>query len=99
MWLYHRNGGTSGLQLTKKKNQQKDVNEPVFSPDGRYLYYSEDTSPGKLFEYNKNSHEQIYVINRLDLEKGETEAYITGPGGSCRPTPSPDGATIAWTVC
>ncbi|MCB0700335.1 MAG: PD40 domain-containing protein, partial [Chitinophagaceae bacterium] len=27
MWLYHINGGT-GLQLTKRKNDQQDVNEP-----------------------------------------------------------------------
>jgi tricorn protease-like protein len=46
MWLYHRDGGTSGLQLTERPNDQKDVNEPVFSPDGRYLYFSQDVTPG-----------------------------------------------------
>lgn len=100
MWLYHRSGvegGVSGgLQLTEKPTEQKDVNEPVFSPDGKYLYYSEDVSAGQTFEYDKDSNGQIYVINRLELATGEKERHISGPGGACRPTPSPDGKTIAF---
>ena len=98
--MYHRNSADvnamKGVQLTKRSNDQKDVNEPVFSPDGRYLYYSQDATPGNTFQYDKDSNGQIYVINRLDLETGETEPYITGPGGACRPTPSPDGKTLAF---
>ncbi len=100
MWLYHRDaaatGAMGGVQLTKRPNDQKDVNEPVFSPDGRYLYYSQDTTPGDTFEYDKDSHKGIYAIKRLDLVEGETETLISGPGGACRPTPSPDGKTIAF---
>lgn len=100
MWMYHVSGvdggASGGLQLTKRPTDQKDVNEPVFSPDGKYLYYSEDASPGQRFQYDKDSNKQIYVINRLDLATGESERYITGPGGACRPTPSPDGKTIAF---
>ena len=50
MWLYHRSGG-DGLQMTKKRTEQKDTGEPAFSPDGRYLYYSDDVTPGEVFEY------------------------------------------------
>ncbi len=100
MWLYHRSGvkggGSGGLQLTEKPTDQKDVNEPVFSPDGKYVYYSEDVSPGSSFEYDKDSNGQIYIVNRLELATGEKERYITGPGGACRPIPSPDGETIAF---
>lgn len=100
MWMYHRDalaaGATAGVQLTKRPNDQKDVNEPVFSRDGRYLYYSQDTTPGDAFEYDKDSHQGIYSIKRLDLVEGETETLIRGPGGACRPTPSPDGKTIAF---
>ena len=39
MWQYHITGG-SGIQLTKRKNDQQDVNEPNISPDGKYMYYS-----------------------------------------------------------
>lgn len=100
VWMYHRDGfhskAMTGVPLTERPNDQKDVNEPEYSPDGRYLYYSQDSTPGDSFQYDKDSNGQIYVIKRLDLQKGETEAYITGPGGACRPTPSPDGKTIAF---
>ena len=100
MWMYHRHAANAkaqtGIQLTKKPTDQKDVNEPIFSPDGKYLYYSEDVSPGSTFQYDKDSNKQIYVVKRLDLETGETETYISGPGGACRPTPSPDGLQIAF---
>ncbi|HYC57995.1 MAG TPA: amidohydrolase family protein [Thermoanaerobaculia bacterium] len=95
MWLYHRTGG-DGLQMTKKRTDQKDTGEPVFSPDGRHLYFSDDVTPGAIFEYNKDPNSQIYVIQRLDRESGDIERYVTGPGGSIRPTPSPDGKSLAF---
>ena len=95
MWLYHRSGG-EGVQLTERANDQKDAGEPVFSPDGRYLYFSQDVTPGRVFEYNKDPNTQIYVIQRLDRERREIDRFITGPGGSIRPTPSPDGKSLAF---
>jgi imidazolonepropionase-like amidohydrolase/Tol biopolymer transport system component len=95
MWLYHRRGG-DGLQMTKKRTDQKDTGEPAFSPDGRYLYFSDDVTPGAVFEYSKDPNGQIYVIQRLDRETGEVDRYVTGPGGSIRPVPSPDGKSLAF---
>ncbi|MGD2113716.1 MAG: amidohydrolase family protein [Acidobacteriota bacterium] len=95
IWLYHRSGG-SGLQLTERPNEQKDVGEPAVSPDGRFVYYSRDTTPGPIFEYNKDPNAGIYSIFRLDRETGETERLISGPGGAIRPTPSPDGESLAF---
>ncbi len=95
IWLYHRTGG-EGLQMTKRATEQKDDGEPAFSPDGRYLYWSEDSTPGKLFEYNKDPNTQIYVIKRLDRQTGKIVSFVTGPGGSIRPTPSPDGKSLAF---
>ncbi len=95
MWIYHRSGG-SGLPLTSRKNDQQDVNEPALSPDGRYLYFSEDMSGGSTFEYNKSPHGVIYVIRRLDRESGELEDLIRIPGGAVRPQPSPDGRFLAF---
>jgi imidazolonepropionase-like amidohydrolase/Tol biopolymer transport system component len=95
IWLYHRSGG-EGLQLTKKRTEQKDTGEPALSPDGRYVYYSDDTTAGAIFQYNKDPNTQIYVIQRLDRQTGEIEAFVTGPGGSVRPTPSPDGKSLAF---
>ena len=100
MWMYHRDSielnSTAGVPLTTRVSDQKDVNEPVFSPDGRYLYYSQDVTPGSDFEYDKDSIKGIYAIKRLDLEKGETETLLRGAGGACRPTPSPDGQQLAF---
>ncbi|HXA17923.1 MAG TPA: amidohydrolase family protein [Thermoanaerobaculia bacterium] len=95
IWLYHRSGG-EGLQLTKKRTDQKDTGEPALSPDGRYVYYSDDSTPGAIFAYNKDPNGQIYVIQRLDRQTGEIEPFVTGPGGSVRPTPSPDGKSLAF---
>ncbi|KEO75372.1 amidohydrolase family protein [Anditalea andensis] len=95
MWQYHITGG-SGIQLTKRKNDQQDVNEPVVSPDGRFLYYSEDVAPGGAFEYNRDPNKQIYVIKRYDLQDGSTTTLTGGPGGAGRPTLSPDGKKMAF---
>jgi Tol biopolymer transport system component len=91
IWLYHRSGGGDGLQMNKRPNDQKDLGEPAFSPDGRYVYYSQDVTPGSVFQYNKDSNGTIYAIQRLDRWTGETARWVDGQGGSCRPTPSPDG--------
>ncbi len=95
IWLYHRSGG-DGLQLTVKPNEQKDVGEPAFSPDGRYLYFSQDDTPGPTFQYNKDPNAGIYVIKRLDRQTGEIEVLLDGTGGAIRPTPSPDGKSLAF---
>ena len=95
MWLFHVGGG-SGLQLTKRRNWQQDAGEPALSPDGRFLYYSEDVTPSGFFEYNKDPNGIIYVVQRLDRETGKSEQYIRNEGGSARPQPSPDGKTIAF---
>ena len=95
IWMYHRSGG-GGVQMTERRTQQKDTGEPAVSPDGRYIYFSDDATPGGTFEYSKDVNTQIYVIRRLDRETGQIEPYITGPGGSIRPTPSPDGKSIAF---
>lgn len=95
IWMYHIDGG-DGFQLTKRKNDQQDVNEPTFSPDGRYLYYSEDMYPGGYFQYNKDPNNQIYVIKEYDREKGSSRTIISGPGGAIRPVVSRDGSKIAY---
>ncbi len=95
LWMYHKTGG-EGLQLTKRKNDQQDVNEPSVSPDGRYVYFSEDMYPGGYFQYNKDPNSQIYVTKRYDFEKGEVENVIAGPGGACRPQVSHDGKWVAF---
>lgn len=95
MWMYHKNGG-EGIQLTKRKNDQQDAGEPVVSPDGKYVYWSEDVTPGPTFEYNKDPNKGIYAIKRLNRETGQIETVAGGPGGACRPQLSPDGKMMAF---
>lgn len=95
LWMYHSSGG-SGIQLTKRKNEQQDLGEPSVSPDGKYVYFSEDVSPGGFFDYNRDPHSGIYAIRRLDLDSGEVETMISGTGGAARPEISPDGKRLAF---
>ena len=95
IWMYHFTGG-SGIQITKRKNDQQDVNEPSVSPEGRYIYYSEDVYPGGYFQYNKDPNDEIYAIFRYDKQEGKTEKVVGGPGGACRPQVSPDGKKLAY---
>jgi imidazolonepropionase-like amidohydrolase/Tol biopolymer transport system component len=95
IWMYHKSGG-KGIQLTKKKNDQQDVGEPWASPDGKYVYYSEDVYPGGSFQYNKDPNSQIYAISRYNLEDGEIEKVTGGPGGAIRPVISYNGKLMAF---
>ncbi|USD37607.1 amidohydrolase family protein [Ferrimonas sp. SCSIO 43195] len=95
VWMYHVQGG-DGIQLTERPNDQKDLGEPAFSPDGRYLYFSQDATPGKTFHYSKDSVQGIYKIKRYDRHSGDIEVLLSGTGGAIRPTPSPDGKTLAY---
>lgn len=96
MWMYHIAGGGEGIQLTKRKNDQQDAGEPEVSPDGKYVYFSEDVSPGPVFQYNKDPNGEIYNIRRLNRETGEIKTAAGGQGGAVRPQVSPDGKYLAF---
>ena len=98
IWMYHISGG-SGIEVvdnTDGERAQKSIAEPAFSPDGKYLYYSQDTTSGWVWQYNKDSTGEIFAIKRLNLTTGETDVVTGGPGGAVRPTPSPDGSKLAF---
>ena len=97
IWLYHLSGG-SGIPIVEKpgKNHQKELGEPAFSADGRYLYYSQDTTPGPTFKYAQDSNRQIFQIFQYDLQSRESRSVVSGAGGAVRPTPSPDGRYLAF---
>ena len=95
IWLYHIAGG-DGLQMNERPNDQKDLGEPIFSPDGNKVYFSRDSTPGKIFEYSKDSNQIIYEIFSIDRKNGKIKKEVSGMGGSVRPTPSPNGKQMAF---
>ena len=97
IWLYHRGGG-EGIPVVEKPSEkhQKELGEPAFSPDGRYIYFSLDKTPGGTFIYAQDSNGEVFEIRRHDLETGKTRSFVSGAGGSVRPTPSPDGKSLAF---
>ncbi|WP_100644323.1 amidohydrolase family protein [Alteromonas facilis] len=98
IWLYHKSGGT-GLPIKERVNgkaDQKNIADPAFSPDGKYIYFTQDVSPGSVFSYNRDPLKSIFAITRFDRETGEEERYISGTGGAVVATPSPDGKSIAY---
>jgi imidazolonepropionase-like amidohydrolase/Tol biopolymer transport system component len=96
IWMYHAGGPSDGLQVTERVGWQKDNGEPDISPDGRYLYYSKDVTPGTTFEYNKDPNGTIYAVMRRDLVTGRERRAISVQGGSVAPLVSPDGKTLAY---
>ncbi|RFB05861.1 amidohydrolase family protein [Parvularcula marina] len=97
VWLYHLGGG-GGVALVEKpgSSYQKELGEPVFSPDGGSIYYTRSTSGGNTFVYADDSNGEIFAIEKYDLETGDRSDVIGGAGGAVRPTPSPDGRKLAF---
>ncbi len=97
VWLFHVAGGT-GVPLVKRPNEthQKELGEPTFTPDGKGVYFTRNTTPGPIFEYAQNSNGALFAIERYDLDSGETARVTAGNGGAVRPTPSPDGKYLAF---
>ncbi|CCQ10651.1 tolB protein precursor, periplasmic protein involved in the tonb-independent uptake of group A colicins [Pseudoalteromonas luteoviolacea B = ATCC 29581] len=96
--MYHISGGQGVIVRDRLHGaqSQKNIAEPAFSKDGNKIYYSVDATPGVTWEYNKNALEAVFEIRSWDLTTGEEETVIRGAGGAIRPTPSPDGKSIAF---
>ncbi|MBM0108798.1 PD40 domain-containing protein [Steroidobacter sp. S1-65] len=97
IWLYNLDGG-DGVQLVKRPSEdyQKELGEPTFSPDGKFLYYTQNATPGDRFIYAQDVNSEVFAIKRVELASGETSSAVTGAGGAVRPTPSPDGRYLAF---
>ncbi|WJG09861.1 amidohydrolase family protein [Aliiglaciecola sp. LCG003] len=98
VWMYHHSGG-EGIQIKARvngKKDQKNIADPVFSPDGKYVYFTQDITSGSRFSYNRDPLKSIFAITRYDMEKGDEERFISGTGGAIVPTPSPDGKQLAF---
>ncbi|MFV0477349.1 MAG: amidohydrolase family protein [Parahaliea sp.] len=100
IWLYAANGGDkeSGQQVVERPGEtfQKEQGEPIFTADGRGIYFTLNTTPGNTFIYHQDSNTELFQIRRIDLDSGNISTVVGGPGGAVRPTPSPDGRYLAY---
>src|SRR5690606_120930 len=67
--------------------------EPVFSLDGRYLYYTERVADHHIYV---DANHINYAVKRRDLATGEVEEILGGFGSATTPQISPDGKRIAF---
>ena len=97
IWIYHVGGG-DGYVAVKRADEalQKELGEPVYSPDGKAIYYTRNVSPGNTFEYAQDSNGSLFEIERYEFATGEVTTAVSGAGGATRPTPSPDGTKLAF---
>ncbi len=91
IWLYHLDGGQGRLLVEAPKGHNV-VHEPLFSRDGRYVYYTENifsTSP-------INPNQPLYAIKRRDLGDGKVEEVVSGFGSATTAQLSPDDGQMAF---
>ncbi len=92
IWMYHKDGGGKGVQITEKPNWTANIGEPEVDRAGRFVYFVASDA----FDYNKNVYGNVYWIDRYDLQKGRRSTFVRGAGGSVRPAVSPDGRYLSF---
>lgn len=97
IWLYHVSGG-GGVKLVARANEnlQKELGEPTYAPSGDAVYYTRNVTGGNSFEYAQDSTQGTFAIERYDLATTEVTTVASGFGGAVRPSPSPDGKSLAF---
>ncbi|MBU1823236.1 MAG: amidohydrolase, partial [Bacteroidetes bacterium] len=89
LYLYHRNGG-AGIEMIEKPEKLKTI-DPVVSPDGRYIYYSERTGG-----WNYNAQLPQYQIGVYDRDNGKMRTITSRYGSAFTPTLSRDGKWLVY---
>ncbi|MBL8270577.1 MAG: PD40 domain-containing protein, partial [Steroidobacter sp.] len=92
MWLYDLAGGR-GRVLVESPPSGRDIEEPSFALDGRFVYYTERlTAPLVYVDANQIN----YAISRRDLATGRSEQIVGGFGSATSAQISPDGQRLAF---
>ncbi len=89
IWLYHIEGG-SGTALVNSPSNLR-MTEGAFSPDGRYIWYSQRTGT-----WNYNAALPQYQIATYDRETGDRTTQASRYGSTFRATPSNDGSMLVY---
>ncbi|HEX9638716.1 MAG TPA: amidohydrolase, partial [Acidobacteriota bacterium] len=91
LWMWHLRGG-AGVQLTKSDSVPQAA-DPVFGPEGRYLYFSKRAVG---FRYDSNVNQGLWQIGRFDRNNGQVMALTGEFGGAAAPALAPDGKRLAF---
>lgn len=91
LWLYHLRGGT-GVQLTRGE-QLGHATDPVFSQDGRFIYFS---GRDGRYNYDSDVNDGVWQIKRFDRRTGQLVNLTSLFGGAAAPQISPDGKKLAY---
>lgn len=87
--LHHKDGG-GGVKIIGEPNNIKAI-DPVFSADGRYVYFSR-----RFNSWNYNAQFPQYSIGMYDRETGEAGVFLGRNGSAFTPTVSPDGNWMVY---
>lgn len=100
IYMYHRDGGGSGVQVTKAnekpdtpRNERFSALGAHFSPDGKFIYYSRRKG---LFSYNIQF--PLWQVVRRDRVTGEEDVITESPTSAMRPIVSPDGKKMVFVT-
>lgn len=90
--LFDLQGG-KGAVLVEMPANRRDVQEPSFTPDGQFVYYTQRIIEPNIYI---NASHPNYVIKRRELASGATEELMGGWGSATTPQVSHDGKKVAF---
>ncbi|MBI4476923.1 MAG: PD40 domain-containing protein [Acidobacteria bacterium] len=95
LYLYHVDGG-SGVKLTGNTEEQRTLYAlgPAFGRDGRYVYFSERTESGSVY----NQLRFRWQLGVYDRWTGENFRMSDELGAAMRPVLSPDGRWLVYAT-
>lgn len=83
----------SGRVVVDTPANRRDVIEPRFSPDGRWIYYTERLNSPNIYIDGNHTN---YAIRRREIGTGKIEDVAAGYGGALAGQVSRDGKTLAF---
>ena len=84
IWFYSLDGG-DGVQLVKRPGDeyQKELGEPAFSPDGKYLYYSQNVDAGQHLRVRAGREQsQCSASSATNWPPAKPRHAVSEPGGA-----------------
>lgn len=91
--LDDRQQSGTGRLLVDTPANRRDVMEARFSPDGRWIYYTERLNSPNIYIDGNHSN---YAIRRREIGTGKIEDVAAGYGGAMAAQPSRDGKSLAF---